>query len=129
MMILNKKYSGKQSAEEILKIAVGIMKRLLQAHYRTKRFETVAVESETLNDESPDPEQQARFLQLQARIMQAIEVLGGRCRELFLFKLDGYTFEEIRKKMGANSIDTVYTWDYRCKRDLTRLLDMEGAGK
>jgi RNA polymerase sigma-70 factor (ECF subfamily) len=129
MMILERKYSSKDAAEEILRIAIGIMKRLLQAQYRTGKIEMVAVESATLGDDSPDPEQQARFRQLQAKIMLGIEKLGGRCRSLFLLKLDGYGFEEIRQKMGANSIDTVYTWDFRCKRDLAKLLDLGGVRK
>jgi RNA polymerase sigma-70 factor (ECF subfamily) len=127
MMVLNRKYSDKDSVDEILKIAIGIMKRLLLAYYGSGKIETVPAESITARDDAPDPEQQARFRQLQANIMQAIEKLGGRCRQLFLLKLDGYTFQEIGKKLGANTIDTVYTWDFRCKRDLARLLELGGA--
>ncbi len=127
MIILIKKYSDKESVDEILKISMGITKLLLQSYYRTGKIDTVDVESANIEDYSPNPEQEARFRQLQSRIMQAVEELGGRCRQLFLLKLDGYSFTEIKVKMGANSIDTVYTWDLRCKKDLNKLLAREGA--
>ena len=49
----------------------------------------------------------ARYEQIRARIMTAIEKLGQRCRQIFLLKLDGYNFVEIQQKLGVESINTV----------------------
>ena len=39
-------------------------------------------------------------------------------REIFRLKLLGRSFSEIQKEMGAASINTVYTWDARCRKHL-----------
>jgi RNA polymerase sigma-70 factor (ECF subfamily) len=44
--------------------------------------------------------------------------MGERCRELFRLKLEGRSFPEIREKMGTKSINTIYTWDFRCRKEL-----------
>ena len=50
--------------------------------------------------------------------------LGERCRELFKWKLEGNSFPEIQKLMGQTSINTIYTWDLRCRK---QLLDLMGG--
>ena len=52
------------------------------------------------------------------RLTQAVSGLGERCRELLRLKLMGKDFGEIQKSMGAQSINTVYTWDLRCRKQL-----------
>jgi RNA polymerase sigma-70 factor (ECF subfamily) len=37
-------------------------------------------------------------------------------------KLQGKTFSEIQKAMGAPAINTVYTWDHRCRKNLMELM-------
>ena len=44
--------------------------------------------------------------------------LGERCRDLLRLKLEGKTFPEIQKIMGAAAINTIYTWDHRCRKNL-----------
>ena len=56
------------------------------------------------------------------RLTQAVGQLGERCRELLRLKLQGKNFGEIQKRMGAQSINTVYTWDYRCRKHLLELM-------
>jgi RNA polymerase sigma-70 factor (ECF subfamily) len=48
--------------------------------------------------------------------------MGDRCRELFAMKLEGMTFPEIQKRMGVKSINTIYTWDFRCRKQLLERL-------
>ena len=48
--------------------------------------------------------------------------LGERCRELFRLKLEGYTFQEIQKQMGVKALNTLYTWDFRCRKQLIETL-------
>ncbi len=59
------------------------------------------------------------------RMQQAISHLGARCREIFRLKLLGRTFAEIQAEMKADSINTVYTWDSRCRKQL--LEEMGGS--
>jgi len=37
-------------------------------------------------------------------------------------KLQGRTFPEIQKIMGVKSVNTVYTWDSRCRKHLLELM-------
>jgi len=48
--------------------------------------------------------------------------LGERCREILRLKMDGIGFEEIRRRLGAASVNTVYVWDLRCRRQLIERL-------
>jgi len=48
--------------------------------------------------------------------------MGERCRELFRLKLQGRTFAEIQQLLGAASLNTVYTWDHRCRKQLLEAL-------
>jgi DNA-directed RNA polymerase specialized sigma24 family protein len=62
---------------------------------------------------------------LRAEVRTAIQELTGRCPELLLLQLDGYTADEIKVSMGAPRIDTVYVWIHRCIAALRKKL---GAG-
>jgi RNA polymerase sigma-70 factor (ECF subfamily) len=127
MMLLNEKYAHLDSREDLVPVAVRIMQFKIRAYRRSARRDYVQAESVPLSDENtPDPEHEARFQQLREQLLKAIERLGGRCQRLFLLKLEGYNFIEIKEKMGANSVDTVYTWDYRCRRDLRKLISPPG---
>ena len=55
--------------------------------------------------------------------MQAIDGLAPRCRQLFLWKLEGKSFGEIQKLFGVPSINTIYTWDFRCRKELLGKMD------
>ena len=59
------------------------------------------------------------------RLARAVGQLGERCRELLRLKLEGRGFPEIQKAMGAATLNTVYTWDHRCRK---RLLELMGGG-
>ena len=48
--------------------------------------------------------------------------LGERCRELFRLKLEGYTFPEIQKRLKVAALNTLYTWDFRCRKQLLERL-------
>ena len=56
------------------------------------------------------------------QLRAAIPKLGERCRELFRLKLLGRSFPEIQEEMGAASVNTVYTWDARCRERLLKML-------
>ena len=56
------------------------------------------------------------------RLANAVGQLGERCREMIRLKLQGRTFPEIQKILGAGAINTVYTWDHRCRKHLLELM-------
>ena len=58
------------------------------------------------------------------RLAQAMAHSGERCREMMRLKLQGKSFAEIQQIMGVSSINTVYTWDHRCR---ARLLELMGG--
>ncbi len=58
------------------------------------------------------------------RLLTAVAQLGERCRDLFRLKLEGHRFPEIQKIMGQRSINTIYTWDLRFRK---QLLDLMGG--
>ena len=65
---------------------------------------------------------QAEQNELLEKMRAALPLLGERCREIFRLKLDGLSFPEIQAAMGAPNINTVYTWESRCREDIKRLM-------
>jgi RNA polymerase sigma-70 factor (ECF subfamily) len=65
-----------------------------------------------------DPGVRLERKQMSERLVAAIARLGERCRDLFRLKLEGKTFAEIQVLLRAGSINTVYTWDARCRKQL-----------
>ena len=64
----------------------------------------------------------AELHQRTERLQAALARLGERCRELFRLKLEGHSFPEIQKRMDAGSLNTLYTWDFRCRKQLLEQL-------
>jgi len=64
---------------------------------------------------------------VEARLMEAIEELGGECRELFLLKIEGFSYGEIKGKMGLGTMSNVYVRDHRCRERIIRILKQGGA--
>ena len=60
--------------------------------------------------------------ELLAKLLGGIAKMGERCRELFRLKLQGRSFPEIQGLLGAGSLNTVYTWDHRCRKQLLETL-------
>ena len=58
------------------------------------------------------------------------DYLFDRCRELFRLKLEGQTFPEIRDLLKVATLNTLYTWDFRCRKQLLERLggSWDGGG-
>lgn len=91
---------------------------------RHGEYTQVSVTDIQLPDLEANPEALVERKLMLERLTQAVGRLGGRCRELLRLKLQGRNFGEIQKRMGARSINTVYTWDHRCRQ---QLLDLMGG--
>jgi len=75
-----------------------------------------------VTDDGPDPLMAAEQSEMRERLIAAIAQLGDRCKKMMALKLEGKSFAEIRVILGAASINTVYTWDLRCRKHLLELI-------
>ncbi len=121
MLVLHNKYGHLDSAADLIPVAVTTMKFKIQEFRRDRDRAHSSIESTPFappRSTDPNPEQSAHTLELRALLLSAIQELGERCRELFRLKLEGYNYQEIKERMGAGSVNTVYVWDHRCTEQL-----------
>lgn len=103
---------------------------MLDAHRKALRrgeYNQEIVEDLPLADTVEDPVTQLDQKQRVDRVLAAVAQLGERCREPFKWKLEGKNFPEIQTLMGQTSINTVYTWDLRCRKQLDTIGDSFSA--
>ncbi len=126
LIVLEMKYPQVGSIEELAPLAFRILRFKMTAWHRkrTRRGEDrqVALDDAPLADPAPGPEAEAEMRENRERLRAALEKLSGRCRQIFRLKLEGKSFGEIREILGAASVNTVYTWDHRCRQKLLELL-------
>ena len=126
LLVLHEKYPHVQRLEELLPLCLRIMRFKIMAQNRksARRGERTAcsVDDLPLRDPAPGPEEETERRELAIRVAAAVRRLGPRCKELLRLKLEGLSFAEIQDRMGAASINTVYTWDHRCRQHLLALL-------
>jgi len=108
-------------------IALSVLTTLLLWQVITRSFvaylATIAPETAlSLAPTNPDVLLNLADKQLLERLEAALKDLGDRCRELFRLKLQGFTFPEIQKRLGVSSLNTLYTWDFRCRKQLIEKL-------
>jgi RNA polymerase sigma-70 factor, ECF subfamily len=128
LMLLHEKYAHLENPEELLPLSLQIVRykimSLRRKAVRRGEYSQVSVTDIPLPDLDANPAGQLERKEMLERLSQAISQLGDRCRELMRLKLQGKSFPEIQKLMGAASINTVYTWDLRCRK---RLLELMGG--
>ncbi len=129
LVVIHEKYGHLERMEDLVPLGFQILRFKLAA-WRRKAFrhgEHSQVDPETfpLASEDPDPETVADRSQRLERLAAALAKLGERCRDLFRLKLQGKGFAEIQALLGAETLNTVYTWDHRCRK---QLLEHMGGG-
>ncbi|HSF69831.1 MAG TPA: sigma-70 family RNA polymerase sigma factor [Nitrospira sp.] len=126
LVVLHDKYAHVTELTDLVPLAFQVLRfKMLDAHrkaFRRGEYNQETVEDLPLADPADDPATQLDQKQRVDRLLAAITQLGGRCRELFKWKLEGKTFPEIQKIMGQTSINTIYTWDLRCRKQLLALM-------
>jgi RNA polymerase sigma-70 factor (ECF subfamily) len=126
LLVLHERYPRVSDPAELLPLAFQILRFKMTglARKAARRGETQADENNGQNVAAPgpDPETAAAGAELEARLTAVLPLLGERCREIFRLKLLGYGFEEIRRHLAVDSINTVYTWDARCRKALLERL-------
>jgi RNA polymerase sigma-70 factor (ECF subfamily) len=133
LLVLHEKYPALDTVQDLLPLSIEIARfKILAARRKTvRRGENtqVSVEDLPLAGVDPDPlEQTVRRERLEA-LETAFKSLGDRCREIFRLKLQGLGFIDIQKRMKVSSINTLYTWDFRCRKELRQRLGPDWEGK
>jgi len=126
LVVLHEKYPSVADLTELVPLAFQVLRfKMLDAHRKSLRrgeYNQESVDDLPLADPGDDPATQLDQKQRVDRLLFAIAQLGERCRELFKWKLEGKSFPEIQKIMGQTSINTIYTWDLRCRKQLLNLM-------
>jgi RNA polymerase sigma-70 factor (ECF subfamily) len=133
MLVLHERYSHVDGLADLLPLAMKVA-RLRMMSMRRKSIRRgepgqVSVDDEFIADLSPDAEEQLERQQLAERLAAALAELGDRCREVFRMKLAGLSFPEIQKQLGVSSINTIYTWEARCRKQLMALVGRDWSSR
>jgi RNA polymerase sigma-70 factor (ECF subfamily) len=127
LMLLTTKYGHLHEAADLVPLSMRIARLKLMNHWRKKkRAPVVPIDTPEAPPEPPsetgDVENNLVQRLLINDLLRVIDRLNERCRQLLWLRLEGHDFEEIRSRMSAASINTVYTWDNRCRKNLREAL-------
>ncbi len=124
LLLLHEKYPHVTALDELVPLSLQIARfKLLDVHRKTLRrgeYNQEPIEKLQLADPRGNPGLEVEQKQLLERLLTAIAALGERCRKLFQWKLEGKTFPEIQRLMDVPSLNTIYTWDFRCRKELLK---------
>lgn len=125
-MLLHEKYAHLERPEDLLPLSLQIVRfkimSLRRKAVRHGEYTQVSITDIPLPDLDANPADSLERKEMLDRLQRAIAQLGERCRELIRLKLQGKTFAEIQRIMGAGALNTVYTWDHRCRKNLLDLM-------
>jgi len=128
-MLLHEKYAHLDRPEDLLPLSLQIVRfkimSLRRKSARRGEYNQVSISDIPLPDLESNPADAFERKEMLDRLTRAVAQLGERCRELMKLKLQGRTFPEIQKIMGAGAINTIYTWDHRCRKNLLDLMGGE----
>ena len=126
LLLLHEKYPALDRVEDLLPLSLEIARfKILAAQRKTvRRGENtqVSVDDLPLAGTGPDPFEQAARRERLDRLEAALKELGSRCQDIFRLKLQGLSFIDIQKQLKVGSINTLYTWDLRCRKQLLERL-------
>ena len=126
LILLHQKYGHLDRLEDLLPLSLEIVRYKMMAFRRKAQrrgeYTQVPVDEIQLSDDAADPLAEAEQRQMRDRLIEAIGKMEERCRKLFQLKLEGKTFIEIQTLLGAGSINTIYTWDFRCRKHLLEMM-------
>jgi RNA polymerase sigma-70 factor, ECF subfamily len=126
LILLHQKYGHLERLEDLLPLALKIVRFKMMAFrrkaHRRGEYTQVPVDEIQLAGHAADPLEAAQQREMRARLLAAISKMDDRCRKLFALKLEGKSFAEIQGQLGVGSINTIYTWDFRCRKHLLELM-------
>jgi RNA polymerase sigma-70 factor (ECF subfamily) len=122
LMLLHEKYAHLERAEDLLPLSLQIVRFKIMAQRRKSarrgEYNQISITDIQLPDLDANPADYVERKEMLDRLTRAVAGMGDRCRELMRLKLQGKTFPEIQKIMGVAAINTIYTWDHRCRKNL-----------
>ena len=126
LILLHEKYARVTELTELVPLAFQVLRfKMLDVHRKSLRrgeYNQESVDDLPLANPGDDPATLLDQKQRVDRLLAAVAQLGERCRDLFQLKLEGNSFPEIQTRMGQHSINTIYTWDLRCRKQLLSLM-------
>ncbi len=127
LLVLHEKYPTLDRVEDLLPLSLEIARFKIMGARRkiVRRGENTQVSVVgrfAAGVNLADPFDQAARRERLARLEAALAELGDRCRDLFRLKLQGFTFPEIQKRLEVSNLNTLYTWDFRCRKQLMEKL-------
>jgi len=126
LMVLHEKYAHVTDLTELVPLSFQVLRyKMLDHHRKTLRrgeYNQESVDDHPLVDPGEDPAMQAEQKERVTQLLAALQQLGERCQKIFRLKLEGHTFPEIMNILGERSINTIYTWDSRCRKQLLVLM-------
>jgi RNA polymerase sigma-70 factor (ECF subfamily) len=126
LMLLHEKYAHLDRPEDLLPLSLQIVRfkimSLRRKAVRRGEYTQVSITDIPLPDLDSDPASYVERKEMLERLSKAVAQLGERCRQIIRLKLQGRSFPEIQKIMGVDSINTIYTWDHRCRKHLLELM-------
>lgn len=125
-MVLHEKYPQVTGLTELVPLSYQILRfKMLDLHRKMLRrgeYDQESIDDRPVADCKGDPSIQVEQQERVTLLIEGLQQLGERCRELFRLKLQGHTFPEIQQIFGERSINTIYTWDSRCRKQLLELM-------
>lgn len=122
LVVIHEKYSHVERLEDLVPLAFQILRFKLFAQRRKAarhgEYSQVSVDEYPPHGDTPNPEEVMARKEMLEKLTSGIARMGKRCQELFRHKLQGRTFPEIRELMGVEALNTIYTWDHRCRKQL-----------
>ena len=126
LLLLHEKYPEVGGLNDLVPLAFQILRfKMVDAQRKAHRrgeHRQVPIEDIPLADPADDPYSVVSRRQMEERLAAALRKLGPRCRDLFRLKLEGKSFPQIQLLMRQDSINTIYTWDHRCRKELLELM-------
>src|SRR5580692_5085208 len=126
LILLHQKYGHLERLEDLLPLSLQIVRfKMLAFRRKTQRrgeYTQVPVDEIQVADGAADPLAAAEQREMRERLIAAVGKMGERCRKLFALKLEGKSYAEIQAILGVGSKNTVYTWDFRCRKHLLELM-------
>ncbi len=125
-MVIHEKYAHLDALEDLLPVALQTTRFKMMAVRRKQvrhgEFTATSIDDLPLSDGRPSQAHEFDQKQQRERLARAIEGLGDRCRQILKWKLAGKGFAEMQVLLDVASINTIYTWDHRCRKQLLELM-------
>jgi len=126
MRLLHVKYPHVTELKELVPLALKIARFVIlgvrRKEIRRGEASQLSVDEIPIPDSRHNPGDMVMRKEAIQRLSAAISSLGERCRQLIRYKLQGKNFAEIQVLFKVSAINTIYTWDHRCRKQLLEAL-------